>query len=200
MTQHFWNFDPYNKKAENFLQIFHDIGMPKIMVEIGVYHGNTVVPVLNYVAPHVPDFQYIGIDPYTASEDLDDDLDQIHAKMTEHVRKNVYSHQFELIRQKSFDGLLELHRRRLVPDLIYIDGDHTAPTVLSDLVLSFELLRPGGMILCDDCPDWAWADEHGNRDPSKSPRMAVETFAMCNWNRIQPYVPKHGIQTAFFKR
>lgn len=200
MPQEFWNFDINGLKAENFMEIFQTFGNPRVMIEIGVYAGGTAVPLLHHVLPHVPNLQYIGIDPYTTSEDLQDDLDQIHQRLIDIIQDKGYDKNFELIRKKSFDGLLELHHRGVQPDLIYIDGDHTAPTVLSDLVLSFELLKPGGMIICDDCPAWAWTDDRGHRDPTKSPRMAVENFIMCNWNRIQTYLLKHGLQTAFLKR
>ena len=35
-------------------------------------------------------------------------------------------------------------------DFIYIDGDHTAFAVLEDMVLSWKLLKIGGMLLVDD--------------------------------------------------
>lgn len=35
-------------------------------------------------------------------------------------------------------------------DAVYVDGSHETPDVLSDLVLAFHLLRPGGVLLVDD--------------------------------------------------
>lgn len=35
-------------------------------------------------------------------------------------------------------------------DLIYVDGDHCAASVLHDAVLSFELLKVGGLLVFDD--------------------------------------------------
>ena len=35
-------------------------------------------------------------------------------------------------------------------DLIYIDASHYAPDVLSDAVLAFKLLKPGGILIFDD--------------------------------------------------
>lgn len=35
-------------------------------------------------------------------------------------------------------------------DFIYIDGDHTANNVYNDLILSYRVCKPNGIILCDD--------------------------------------------------
>jgi hypothetical protein len=35
-------------------------------------------------------------------------------------------------------------------DLVYVDGSHQAPDVLSDSVMSFHLLRVGGLMIFDD--------------------------------------------------
>ena len=43
-------------------------------------------------------------------------------------------------------------------DFIYIDGDHTAEGVLQDAVLSWRLLKPGGIMAFDD---YLWEDPRG---------------------------------------
>ena len=68
------------------------------------------------------------------------------------------------------------------------------------LVLSFDILAPGGMIVCDDSISWKYKDKNGNEDPQMSPRMAVESFIMCNWSKIEPFSLPSGHQTAFIKK
>lgn len=42
---------------------------------------------------------------------------------------------------------------KIAPDLVYLDGDHSAHAFRTDLDLYWELLRPGGVVIGDDF-DW----------------------------------------------
>ena len=55
-------------------------------------------------------------------------------------------------------------------DIVYIDGSHAAPDVIVDTVLSWQLLKKGGIMIFDD---YLW-----NRDwsPEKTPKIAVDAF------------------------
>ena len=55
-------------------------------------------------------------------------------------------------------------------DFIYVDGSHEAPDVLADAVLSFSLLRQGGVIVFDD---YLWVKFN---DPRLHPKMAIDAF------------------------
>ena len=59
-------------------------------------------------------------------------------------------------------------------DLVYIDGSHQAPDVLSDAVLSFPLLKVGGLMIFDD---YLWTMEApGKQDPLNMPKPAIDAF------------------------
>jgi predicted O-methyltransferase YrrM len=59
-------------------------------------------------------------------------------------------------------------------DFIYVDGSHRAPDVLCDAVLSFRLLRVGGVIAFDD---YLWNDTRRQEiDPISSPKIAIDAF------------------------
>lgn len=59
-------------------------------------------------------------------------------------------------------------------DVIYIDGSHQGPDVLTDAVMSFQLLRVGGVMIFDD---YIWsADETGKQDILNMPKLAVDAF------------------------
>jgi hypothetical protein len=71
------------------------------------------------------------------------------------------------------EGHSQIELRRLPIDnyhIIYIDGDHMAASVLEDAVLSWRLLKIGGLLIFDDY-DW----EH-QREPPFRPLMAVDFF------------------------
>jgi predicted O-methyltransferase YrrM len=62
-------------------------------------------------------------------------------------------------------------------DAVHVDGSHQCPDVLSDLVLSFALLRTGGLMLCDD---YFWSlEEHGREDLLNQPKLAIDSFVNC---------------------
>ena len=52
-------------------------------------------------------------------------------------------------------------------DLVYVDGSHRAPYVLTDLVLAFQLCRIDGLIFCDD---YLWQQQ---RQLTETPKLAV---------------------------
>lgn len=71
--------------------------------------------------------------------------------------------------------LVDINYKRVEPfDLIYIDGSHTAPDVLSDAVMSFHVVKPGGMIIFDD---YLWQNEQpGLQNAYNMPKPAIDAF------------------------
>lgn len=55
-------------------------------------------------------------------------------------------------------------------DFIYIDGSHVAKDVMSDIVLAWELLKPGGILIADD---YLW-DHY--KEPRLTPKPALDGF------------------------
>lgn len=70
-------------------------------------------------------------------------------------------------------------------DLIYVDGSHEAPDVLSDAVMAFALLRVGGTLIFDD---YVWSDQPPEkRDPSRMPKPAIDAFLNVHHRKLIPY-------------
>jgi predicted O-methyltransferase YrrM len=59
-------------------------------------------------------------------------------------------------------------------DFIYIDGSHLAPDVLSDAVLAWRLLKPGGIMIFDDFL-WDLLPR-----PEQRPGIAIRSFLLCH--------------------
>jgi predicted O-methyltransferase YrrM len=55
-------------------------------------------------------------------------------------------------------------------DLIYIDASHYAPDVLTDAILSYKVLRVGGLLIFDD---YLWS---GSEDILFYPKIAIDSF------------------------
>lgn len=89
------------------------------------------------------------------------------AKFNAEVRKIKNLSQFAL-------HLLMYENKYEYFDLIYIDGSHQAPDVLTDAILSFQLLRVGGVMIFDD---YLWSmDRPGSQDVLKMPKPAIDAF------------------------
>jgi len=67
-------------------------------------------------------------------------------------------------------------------DLAYVDGSHDAHDVLADLVLSFALLRVGGVLIIDD---YLWINRVRHSPLARShPKPAVDAFTNLNAHRL----------------
>jgi SAM-dependent methyltransferase len=85
---------------------------------------------------------------------------------------------------RSFDMLVRIlaegHRDSF--DLVFVDGSHQAPDVLEDLILCYELCKPGGIIICDD---YLWSTEPaGRQDPLNMPKPAIDAFSTIFMRKI----------------
>jgi predicted O-methyltransferase YrrM len=59
-------------------------------------------------------------------------------------------------------------------DLVYVDGSHQAPDVLTDATMAFLLLRVGGVMIFDD---YLWSMEGlGRQNHYNMPKPAVDAF------------------------
>jgi predicted O-methyltransferase YrrM len=135
-------------------------GKPGIhYLEVGVFEGRSVIWMLENVLTH-PSARVTAVDLFP--EDLQ-----------ERFLANLRTSGF-LDKTRTIKGLSQFILRKLEPnsfDIIYLDGGHTADMVLTDAVLSWELLKTGGLMIFDD---YAW-----NRDSYPAelrPGVAVDAF------------------------
>ena len=96
----------------------------------------------------------------------------------------------------SRSALMLIHENNVKFDFIYIDGSHMAVDVLTDLILSFRLLKIGGLCICDD---YYWTPEIDNFDLGKSPKMAIDAFSSIYSKRIG-FMPIVNTQFAFIRK
>lgn len=195
------DIDADNHIKKNITSIFQQFGVPNTTIEVGTYYGITSMWLAETISPLNPKYTHFCIDPFHTSVELTEDLEEVYEFFLYNKSVCPGGDRIKHLRIDSFNGLLELRKQKVVPEFIFIDGDHTAGTVLNDLVLSFDLLPPGGVILCDDTVDWVLTEKNGkvNRDPQMYPRLAVENFLMCNWSKVKPLPLPCGVQTAFMK-
>jgi len=139
----------------NFKTIQHELaGKPINYMEVGVFLGSTAAWAIDNVLTH-PDARYYGIDPWEWfkpmhrrfptpeiwKEKMLDKVDSLRKK---------YDGKAEFIQGYSQDVLMQSRWKRQSMDFIYIDGHHTIQCVLRDFVLTWPLLKIGGIMFFDD--------------------------------------------------
>lgn len=68
-------------------------------------------------------------------------------------------------------------------DFIYVDGSHLATDVLSDAVLSYKLLRKGGVLAFDD---YLWVDPTERRaNLLCAPKLAIDSFVNVYFSKVE---------------
>ena len=181
-------------------QLIGMYGSPKTVIEIGCFEGHTTFGLTEMLAQQNPKYKHYAIDPYDMSDDLPlDVLNEAGQLFMSNLEEFKYKDNVEFIHDTSWNGLLKLLHRGVKADLIYIDGDHRAETVLNDLVLAFGLVDVGGVILCDDCVSWKHQDSEKRYNLQSSPKLAVDNFIQCNWDKVEVLTLNNGYQTAFRK-
>lgn len=182
----------------NIDHIIQNNGVPNNIVEIGCYEGHTTVTMSDRYTQFNPNLKIYAIDPHQGSVEILEDPKDLQNNFIHNI--NVCKHKnIEYIQKYSEDGLIDLINRNVSPEFIFIDGDHHASTVMSDLTLSFKLLMQGGIILCDDATTWKYVDKNGTASAQMSPRMAIESFIACYWHKIEIIRLPNMSQTAFRK-
>lgn len=118
-----------------------------VYLEIGVCEGASMLWVLDHVRPA----KAYGVDPYRAPKPrLQPAYDVYRANAAANLAPFVTSGVVRLIYEASEDYL----RRDSMPlnsvDLFYVDGDHRASATLTDAVLGWRFVKPGGLVIFDD--------------------------------------------------
>jgi len=192
----------FNVSGGSYVNIEHLVrsyGVPNTVIEIGVYEGSTAFWVSDQLTPHNKNLKIYAIDPHMGSPDIiSDDFSPIRNNFLHNLEVNQNKNIIH-INKFSQDGLLDLINQGVKAQLIFVDGDHTASTVLSDLVMSWRCLEIGGVILCDDTNSWRYFDKLDFPPLQLSPRLAVESFIGCNYHKLQPLRIPDNSQTAFRK-
>lgn len=78
----------------------------------------------------------------------------------------------EILKGNSRDCLLSIQNRKNYYNFIYVDGGHTLKDAITDAILSFELLAPGGLMAFDD---YEWGGEYPYH---KRPGGGINCFLM----------------------
>lgn len=196
-----FTFDWFSHHQARWSSLFSEVGWdpqsPKNVLEIGCFEGRASIWILQNLLCH-PASRLNCVDPYLPGDVVGPA--EIHL-VEERFRRNVqlFGERVVLHKQLSHEALPKLRARQEdVFDFIYIDGAHDAPTVLVDLVDSFQMLRPGGLIICDDYG--VLPDSGVDNAETTVPKLAIDAFLNIFEDRIDVKWPPPNYQVAFLKQ
>lgn len=147
----------------------HLIDSPNVTgLELGVYEGRSAAwwceNILTGVGSQLTcvDIWHNQNDRYQQAKDNLSGLPcTIHRTSTRWILANL------LIERKSFD-------------FAYVDADHGAHSVLADMCGAWQILKPEGIMICDD---YGWT----NRKRPIPPNVAIDAWLDCYRNEISGY-------------
>jgi len=144
----------------------------KRFLEIGCFEGRATCWFLENALND--DGLIVCVDPFQGSmEHADMDLSDLYKRFQGNVYEVLKPTQnLVTLTEPSYNVLAFLIHQKQQFDFIYIDGDHTAPAVLTDACMAWPLLKKGGIMLFDD---YHWNPE-GYTDQQK-PKIAVDAFS-----------------------
>lgn len=92
-------------------------------------------------------------------------------KENEYLTNNISTYKnIKFIKGKSYD-VLRHNFEGILADYIYVDGSHLAIDVLSDAVLSWSVLKDGGILIFDD---YGWGAH--TTDEKQKPKLGIDAF------------------------
>lgn len=137
-------------------------------LEIGVFEGRCMLWMLEKILTH-PTARATAIDIFSGT---------LKKRYLANIEKAGVAAKVTTIVGRSAVELRRLPRDSF--DIIYVDGGHTARDVLADAVLSFDLLREGGILIFDD---YRW--EEGKWPDDMRPQVAIDAFVTAYRNYLE---------------
>lgn len=134
-------------------------GRPNIQyLEIGTFEGASAFWMLENILTH-PSAKMTCIDPFGL---------HLYKRFTDNLKLSGLSDKVDILKGFSQVKLRALPLKSF--DIIYIDGSHVPKDVLIDAVLSWGLLKRGGIMLLDD---------YLLNTGEQNPKVAIDPFLNC---------------------
>lgn len=178
-TNRKFNFNWFDGQIGLFNHFLNDLkGKPNLkFLEVGSFEGKSTCWMLDNILTSV-DSTIDCIDTWEGGfEHSEISMPDIYKNFLSNIETN--PGQVVIKKGVSFNVLLQMlatgeYNERY--DFIYIDGGHTVKDVLPDLILSFKMLKPGGIMAMDD---YTWGSTEFTLD--KRPQLAIDAF-LVGWS------------------
>lgn len=162
-----------NKTQEDFNKLLDEFrGKPNLkFLEIGSFCGNSAAWTIENILTNKTS-KLTCVDPWNGNVAHEAfDFSDVEAAFDEQLEP----FKDQLIKEKSYSDEWLMKNRSKQYDFIYIDGDHMPQAFMMDALLSWELLKPGGIMAIDD---YAWTHPRGVKyNPGPAIDMFVNMYA-----------------------
>ncbi len=166
-------------RFEKFLGKFK--GSPDLkFLEIGCFEGYCSNFLFKEFLTH-PSSRLFVMDTFEGSVEHGEmglELNGLYGRFLENMAE--YRDRLVIFKGKSQESLLNPEIRKHSFDFIYVDGCHEARETLEDAVLSFGLLKAGGIMIFDD---YQWGNPGQN--PYGTPKIAIDSFVRTFGKYVQ---------------
>lgn len=165
-------------------RIFYDLHTsthPVHILEIGCYQGEATSWFLRNLCHH-PKSKVHAVDTFAGSpEYITTNFSKIEQTFWRNVRATGRESQVEMHKSMSYDVLVEMNNARKHPflDVVFVDASHESHDVIADGILSFALLKIGGIMVFDDY-EWDKLVQSYYR-----PKLAIDSFLSIMQPQIQ---------------
>lgn len=147
-------------------------GKPSIRyLEIGAFEGRTTIWMLENIFTHSS----------ARATCIDNFMHSKKETLLHNLAQSGFAHKVKVISGRSQVALKSLPEESF--DVVYIDGSHVARDVLVDAVLSWQLLKTGGLIIFDDYLYGA-----GVFPDELRPQVAIDAFITAYRNNLEVLV------------
>lgn len=149
-----WTNDLPENTRQNYLNVINYFNEKKIknpkILEIGTYTGVSVIHLLNLIKNSnatVID-KWLNYSECEVTKNIEENhIEQIFYK---NIKKKNIENKIQVLKGDSFEMLIKLVKENIKFDFIYIDGSHKCLDCYSDILLSWNLLNVGGILVIDD--------------------------------------------------
>ena len=178
--------DWFSGNVPTWRQIINN-NKPRKILEIGSFEGRSTVWMIEHcTAAAEGDIEIFCVDTWGGGIEhqkggqIETSMPDVERRFNSNITiaKDKTPHKAEIVKLRNFSNLaladLIAERKTEYFDLVYIDGSHQAPDVLTDAVMAFQVLKVGGLMIFDD---YLWSmDKPGTQDVLKMPKPAIDAF------------------------
>ena len=161
---------------ERFLNKINYTDDPIKILEIGSHEGRSTVYFSKYLVNK--DSSLTCIDPYLEEDTTTPVNSRTYEIFKHNIKLTGKESQIFLEQNYSFDALVKLYIENKKFDYILIDGSHLTKDVIKDAILSFEILKPEGIIFFDDYLG-------GDTNSLGFPKIGIDSFVNSYRDKIE---------------
>ena len=147
--------------------------LPVRALELGCYEGRASVWFLQNLLTH-PSATLTVVDTFLGSEESGTPpVERMFERFQRNIQRTGAAVKVRILRSSTIQALAQLLTENASEtpfDVMYVDASHRADDVITDAVLSFHLLKPGGLLIFDG---YEW-ERHPS--PLDRPKIAIDAF------------------------